>query len=960
MIEITRRLFFKLLALGTTTMATESTAREKAGYLIPYVIAPEKTNPVRWSTVATTCRECPAGCGIHMRHRDGRITKAEGNPSHPVNRGGLCARGQSSVQGVYDPDRLKGVIAGDRKGGFKETSWNEALSSIPLKMRRGRPAIMSRLETGMLAEMISAFADAFGSKRYVFYEAFNYGPLKKANRELFGSPVVPHYRLDKCDYILSFAADFLETWISNVQFAHEFADMHGIGGGRIGHLVYVGPRLSMTAANADHFIQVPPGSETAFALAVLRELENEGLFRHGRDAIGPMVKNFDQAQLTVPEISPEVITKIAREFARAENSIALAGPVGARGQTAERLAAAAALLNYTAGRGDAIDFSRPHALSAAASEDEINFFLESISPDDTLIILNTNPVYERPGSEAYLSRAGLIVYCGTMFDETARIADWILPASSYLESWGDYEPYRGINGMIQPTMRPLYDSRETGDILIALAANSGSFLSYGNEKIKSSYEWLQARWSGMTDNWKETLRQGGDWPQNQQTGKRAQPRLRTAGLKYLAAPVQQIQQLPGNQARLCLWPSVMLHDGRVANRGWLQENPEPVSYIAWGNYMDIHPDKAGALGIKSEDVVELTTADNSSVQASARVTNEVGPDTVALAFGHGHTGLGMVADNLGANGFVLMPSTADAPGHFGTVSIKKTVKKAQLALALGTRDQHRRELLQWRKISEVKAMRPGTLKLPLSDAYIKERDLYPGHKHVGHRWAMVIDLQRCVGCQSCAVACYAENNLPITGKHRTRMGRNMPWLRVVPYRDDEVPLRIGWLPMLCQHCDSAPCEPVCPVFAAVNNEEGLNAQIYNRCIGTRYCSNNCPYKVRRFNWFDHAWRKPLDWQLNPEVTVRCRGVMEKCTFCVQRIRNVEYRAIIEKRDLKEGEITPACAQTCPAKVFTFGDLLDPDSEVTRMTLNEPRRYHVLEHLNTKPAVTYLFRIKQET
>jgi molybdopterin-containing oxidoreductase family iron-sulfur binding subunit len=464
----------------------------------------------------------------------------------------------------------------------------------------------------------------------------------------------------------------------------------------------------------------------------------------------------------------------------------------------------------------------------------------------------------------------------------------------------------------------------------------------------------------LTNDWKETLRHGGAWPQKQEAGQRAQPQLRAAGLKYFAGPVQQMQKLPDNQARLWLWASVMIHDGRVANRGWLQENPEPVSYIAWGNYADIHPEKARVLGIKSEDVIELTTADNRTVQATARVTNEVGPDTVALALGQGHTGFGMVADNIGANGFALMPAGADFAGPFGTVSIKKTGRKEHLALALGTRDQHRRELLQWRKLSEVKDMKPGPLLLPLSDAYIKDRDLYPGHKHVGHRWAMVIDLQRCVGCQACAVACYAENNLPVTGKHRTRLGRNMPWLRVVPYRDDESPIRVAWLPMLCQHCDSAPCEPVCPVFAAVNNEEGLNAQIYNRCIGTRYCSNNCPYKVRRFNWFDHAWRKPLDWQLNPEVTVRCRGVMEKCTFCVQRIRNAEYRAMVERRELQDGEITPACVQTCPAKVFTFGDLLDPDSEVTRMTLNEPRRYHVLEDLNTKPAVTYLFRIKQET
>ncbi len=716
----------------------------------------------------------------------------------------------------------------------------------------------------------------------------------------------------------------------------------------------------MTAANADEFVHIPPGIEASFALAVLKTMESEGLIRQGRDAVATLVKDIDVKQIASAGVAAGAVSRIARDFANAQNGIALAGPQGARGREAEKLAAAVALINHAAGRtSGGIDFSRPHALTAAADEDEINNFLDSISADDVVFILNTNPVYSRPGSATQLSRAGLIVYCGTMFNETARIADWILPAGSYLESWGDYEPYRGVNGIIQPTMRPLYNTRETGDVLIALASGAGSPLTRGNAQIKSSYDWLESRWKGLTPDWKETLRRGGIWPEKQQAGQGAQRQLRTAGLKFFSGPVQQMQPLPDNQARLWLWAPVMLYDGRVSNRGWLQENPEPVSYIAWGNYVDIHPEKAKALAIKTEDMVELTTADNRTVRAPARVTDEVAPDTVALALGQGHTGFGMVADNLGANGFALMPARTDEPGSFGLVTIKKAGKKENLAVAMGTRDQHRRELLQWKNIAEVKTMKPGPLRLPLSNAYIRERDLYPGHKHVGHRWAMVIDLQRCIGCGACAVACYAENNLPVTGKDRTRLGRNMPWLRVVPYRDEESPQRIAWLPMLCQHCDSAPCEPVCPVFAAVNNEEGLNAQIYNRCIGTRYCSNNCPYKVRRFNWFDHAWRKPLDWQLNPEVTVRCRGVMEKCTFCVQRIRNAEYRAIIEKRELKDGEVVPACAQTCPAGVFTFGDLLDPDSEVYRKTINEPRRYHVLEHLNTKPAITYLFRIRQE-
>jgi molybdopterin-containing oxidoreductase family iron-sulfur binding subunit len=297
------------------------------------------------------------------------------------------------------------------------------------------------------------------------------------------------------------------------------------------------------------------------------------------------------------------------------------------------------------------------------------------------------------------------------------------------------------------------------------------------------------------------------------------------------------------------------------------------------------------------------------------------------------------------------------------VQLQKCGGSDQVVYASATQDQHDREILQSVKLSQVSRMRPGEgrrLALPLPEGYRPGRDVFPPHEHKNHRWAMVIDLHRCIGCQACAVACYAENNVPVMGRHNVKRGFEMAWLKVVPYRLESAPTGLAWLPMLCQHCDRAPCEPVCPVYASVHNEEGLNAQIYNRCIGTRYCSNNCPYKVRRFNWKNVTWPAPLDKQLNPEVTVRCRGVMEKCTFCVQRIRQAEYRALVEHRSLTDGEIVPACAQTCPTGAFTFGDLLDPASAVSQLTRRDPRRYHVLEALNTKPAVTYLQRIVNDS
>jgi Fe-S-cluster-containing dehydrogenase component len=418
---------------------------------------------------------------------------------------------------------------------------------------------------------------------------------------------------------------------------------------------------------------------------------------------------------------------------------------------------------------------------------------------------------------------------------------------------------------------------------------------------------------------------------------------------------------PGSGAvELWAWPHINLFDGRLANRGWMQEVPEPAGYIGWGSWIDLHPRTARALGVSEGDVAELS-AGRGVFTAPVRVTDEVIEGVAAIPFGQGHTALGRNAAGTGSNAFSVAALPA-AGSLFGFASFRRAGKRDVPAYGAATPEQHGRGLLRWVPLPEARGMRPGEggeeVVLPLPESYDPRRDLYPRRGYRAHRWAMVIDLQRCIGCGACAAACYAENNVAVTGREELRKGRHMAWLRVVPMRDEEAPLRRGWLPLLCQHCDAAPCEPVCPVFAAVHNEEGLNAQVYNRCIGTRYCSNNCPYKVRRFNWFDYEWPGPLERQLNPEVSVRSRGVMEKCTFCVQRIREAQYRASREKRRIRDGEIQPACVQTCPTRVFAFGDLLDPGSTVSRLIRFDPRRYQLLKELRTKPAVVYLKRIRQ--
>jgi molybdopterin-containing oxidoreductase family iron-sulfur binding subunit len=410
----------------------------------------------------------------------------------------------------------------------------------------------------------------------------------------------------------------------------------------------------------------------------------------------------------------------------------------------------------------------------------------------------------------------------------------------------------------------------------------------------------------------------------------------------------------GEGLALIPYPSLAYYDGKMANRPWLQEMPDPLSQIVWDNWLEIHPSDAKRLGIKKNDLLQLQSR-TGEIKLPAHISEGVKPGTVAIPIGQGHSAFGRYAQGQGANAIPLLSGESEADSgaliwHGTRVVVSQTGLKHKLASTSGSDRSHDREIAQTISLA---ALQSGMEK----KAPPHHLEMYPEHHHEKHRWGMVIDLNACVGCNACVVACSAENNIPIMGKDEVAYGREMSWIRIQRYDEgtDERPDH-HFIPMLCQHCDNAPCEPVCPVYATYHNPEGLNAQVYNRCVGTRYCSNNCPYKVRRFNWYTAKWPEPLDLQLNPDVTVREMGVMEKCTFCVQRIRAAELEAKDENREVRDGEIVPACSQTCPTSAIVFGDLNDAQSEVSKLS-KDPRRYHVLEHLNTRPAITYLKKIK---
>jgi len=955
--DFSRRNFLKGAAGG---FAFSSGMFQKAfPYLIPRVVADPRFDPGVWSFIASTCRECPAGCGIHLWHRDGRVTKAEGNPLHPLNQGALCPRGQAALQGLYDPDRLSVPINPQKQ----TVVWPMAIEEIGnlLREKEGHVAILSRLETGPAATLLQAFARAFGSDRVLFYEPFSHESLRMAHAALFDRPVVPRYNLETAQFILSLGVDIFESWVSTVEHAVQATRARDFQAGNAGRMAYVGPRYSMTASNADLYVQCDARDMFYIAMAILEVVVANGWAKADVKPLAPLLAQFAESGRRQLTVSPGTILALAQAFGQSSGSVALAGGIGDTA-TGYATAVAAGLLNYAGGALDGImDFDQPHAVSNTATRAETERFLESLTPDDVLFIHDANIAYSKPDSIGRIERAGLSIYMGTLPDETAELAQWVLPIDHALERWDVYEPYPGVHSVLQPTLPRLYDTLSMGDILLGMTQVAERPLTPpGGGQAPSDYEgWVRAYRATLAGSEAgdatAALRAGGIWE--------TPPPGRAPKLRAQAVDLAAIYEPAGEGLTLWPWAPIMLFDGRVANHGWLQENPEPATGVTWGSWADLNPVDAGALGIADGDWAVLTTAAG-RVVVTARVTGGIAPGVVALPFGQGHTAMGRLAAGRGVNAFSLLSAATPLPEPL-RVAVRKAAPGDIPAGALpppnvvATQSQHGRPILRWIPYDQARAMAPGAgeaLILPLPEGYDPARDIYAPHIYRDHRWAMVVDLDRCIGCGACAVACYAENNVPVVGEANVREGREMAWLKVVPYLNaEEPPMRRGWLPMLCQHCDAAPCEPVCPTYASVHNDQGLNAQVYNRCIGTRYCSNNCPYKVRRFGWHSTEWAPPLQLQLNPEVSVRSRGVMEKCTFCIQRILQAEHRAKLEGRPLRDGDVVPACAQTCPTRAIIFGDLMDPESRVSSLTRLEPRRYHVLEELNTKPAVTYLMR-----
>jgi anaerobic selenocysteine-containing dehydrogenase/Fe-S-cluster-containing dehydrogenase component len=995
-----RRKFLKVIGVtggGATVMAGCST--EQVEKLIPYLVPIEDQIPGQAVAYASTCRECPAGCGVHVRVREGRAVKVDGNPDHPLNRGKLCARGQAALQGTYNPDRLRGPLARTAAGTFEPITWDDALARVAARLDGAGDGLwfLTGAEAGSFGALVRQWLGAFGSANHVVYEPFGYEALRRAGVDAFGLDVVPEYRLDQAEYVLSFGADFLETWLSPVEQTRGFAATHGYHDGRMGRYVHVEPRMSMTAMSADEWIAPIPGSEALVALTLAHVVANHHADRAPADATGlrALLRPFEPEDMAARTgISAEVIHRLAEEFTAAP-SVALPGGVGTQHADAHVTALAVHLLNYLAGNvGRTVVFPN----DAAAPGDGYARLAHLVAAAQggavkVLLVHGGNPVHAAPAGLGVAEALGQVpfkVSFSRFLDETTALADLVLPDHDPFEQWNDYAPRSGVRSLQQPVMQPVFDTRQTGDVLIDLARRAGgaraAAFTLGGATQDLYKAFLQERWMEIQRAagdgrpfdafWREALQRGGLW---------APADGRPVRLARTLAIPETSWTAPDGQFTLIAYPSPSLFDGRGANRPWLQELPDPVTKVTWSTWVEIHPETASRLGIHEGDIVEVASAAG-RVEVPAYLYPGLRHDVVAMPLGQGHAGYGRYAEGRGANAYGLLDHTPTRFGgvaHYATVTLRHTGRHERLAKTEGRNRQMDRGIAQAVTMAgiahgalEHKFHIAHAAPIPEHEERVvdevakaqREATKYGPYAFETTRWAMTVDLAKCTGCGACVAACSAENNIPFVGADQVRRGREMQWIRIERYfegGEHGEPLEARFVPMMCQHCGNAPCEPVCPVFAAYHTPDGLNGQVYNRCVGTRYCGNNCPYKVRYFNWYDmstpddprtFAWPEPMHWLLNPDVTVRSKGVMEKCTFCVHRIRGAQHEARLAGRPLADGDVRTACQQTCPADAIVFGNLTDPQSRVAQLARDD-RGYGVLEGLNTKPAVTYLMKVR---
>ena len=965
---LSRRNLFKYMgAGGAATVA--AACDQKPEKLIPMLVPPTnfEYTPHTAYQYMSTCTECEAGCGMMVTVRENRAQKAEGNPLHPINQGALCARGQASMQTLYNPNRTsKPSLNG------KTISWEEGqkLFNEKLQDASGKVVYLGKPLSGSDKAFFEEWFKAIGGGKRVAFQLLDQQSQRNANSMCFGQDDVAELAFEKAKVIYNFGADFLETWGNPVENARRFSQSNAYDGTTKTEMVHLSAHVSLTGAKADRWVVINPGSEAMVALSIASVIRDQ---KGGYDFLSGMLAAYAPEKVAeTTGVPAEKMKELAQKFIENSPGLALGGGPSSRNSNLTSLHAAINILNAVAGNlGKTVLFHNQPAPENTSHQNLAQLIKDlKAGKVELLIVDDSDPLHALPNSTGIKEalKNTFTVSLASQKNDTSSEADLQLPALTDYESWGDAFPRSGVRSIRQPVMAPvsLFEAKAREDVMLAAAKalNPESF-----EGISDYRDFIRKEWQNIQQDsgnrshfdqfWVKVLEEGGLFSKSD---------LKPVSLKNEVGQLKFAEtKISGSGLTLIPTTSLFHGDGRGTRNPWLQEVPDPMSQIVWDSWVEINPDTAKKMGIKDRSVVQLQTSQG-SIKATAFYHFGIHRDAVAIPIGQGHENSGDVADGFGVNVMNLLPTEMDESGSLALVSTRAQLNAVEDLSYTVNLDGNARQL--GRNIAAattVEELEHGGDHHGAHHFAPHEIEFYPPRSETAgyykpYRWGMTVDLDRCNGCSACVVACYSENNIPVVGKIRTSIGREMSWIRmeryIEGYGDD---FEVRFVPMMCQQCSNAGCEPVCPVYATYHNPEGLNAMIYNRCVGTRYCSNNCSYKVRRFNWFNYEFPAPLDQQLNSTITTRSVGVMEKCNFCQHRLVAAKHEASNIGRDLKDGEVLTACQQTCPTKAITFGNLMDENSQVAKNAKtndkeHRDRQYEVLPELNFQPAVTYMKKV----
>lgn len=945
-----RRNFLKLMGASLAMGGLAACSSRPPETIVPYVQAPEETIPGLPLFFATAMQVGGYALGLLAQSQLGRPTKLEGNPDHPASLGATDAFAQASILTLYDPDRAKTVTQAGAAADW-EGFLTDLLPHVEAQRASSGAGLRILTETvtsPTLYSQLQAVQATYPNAVWHQYEPLNRDPVYAGAALAFGEPVEPIYQLDKAEVIVSLDADLFHTSPGRVRYARDFADGRAqrtpadMQATRVQNRLYVVESMpTVTGSAADHRLPLAASRIEGFARALAVEL-------------GVLSDNGPEA--TDAELT-KWITAVANDLqAHMGTSLVVAGDH----QPALVHALAHALNDRLGNVGETVIYTTPVVANPADQMASLRDLVDAMNAGqvELLLILGGSPVYTAPADLDFAAaldqvkfRAQLSLYA----DETAARCHWHLPEAHYLESWSDGRAYDGTVTIQQPLIEPLYGGVSAHQLLDALVAEAGE---NGLPAARADHDIVKAYWIGQhgeadfTAFWETSLHDG------------------VVADSALPATSVTLQPNFGEQAtttvaqegiELNFRADATIWDGRFVNNGWLQELPKPLTKLTWENAALISPQTALTLGLTQGDLVELAYQGR-TLQAPLWLMPGHAANAVTVTFGYGRSGVGHVAAPEGLpNGFnAYALRTADAPWFGSGLTLNKIGQGHAFATTQNHFSMEGRDLVRVGTVAQAAEEPDFVRKLdPGFEDQGMEISLYPKVEYTENAWGMAIDLNACNGCNACVTACQSENNIPIVGKEQVANGREMHWLRIDTYFDGDLDNpAVHHQPVMCMHCENAPCESVCPVAATLHDHEGLNVMVYNRCIGTRYCSNNCPYKVRRFNFlqFTDLEDESLKLQRNPNVTVRSRGVMEKCTYCVQRISAARITAKIEGRPIDDGEIVTACQGACPTRAISFGNINDPASEVA-IRKSSPLNYGLLTDLNTHPRTTYLAKLR---